>query len=247
MIRAHLTGFEASLKASLKSQLVELGVTVVDDVSVSCNAPSTSAGAGLPHSVCVPQDVSDIQKRKVTHLIAPSQSRNMKKLAAQATQRWVLSDSWVTACTAAGKLLPEQKYGARGSAPTIAGRSFEMESAFKLQHATTAVNAGALTKLITFCGGAVMRRAGSAAADYKLVAERRGRPCKASGGGATLTLEGFLALASGTRSTRGAAKKRTPARGEAKVASARHGTKRKSGKGEAAKPEGSARRRSRRG
>ena len=52
MIRAHLTGFEASLKASLKSQLVELGVTVVDDVSVSCNAPSTSASAGLPHSVC---------------------------------------------------------------------------------------------------------------------------------------------------------------------------------------------------
>ena len=55
-----------------------------------------------------------------------------------------------------------------------------MESAFKLQHATTAVNAGALTKLIAFCGGAVMRRAGSTAADYKLVAERRGRPCKRS-------------------------------------------------------------------
>ena len=41
-------------------------------------------------------DVTDLESSGITHLIAPPRSRNMKKLAAQATQRFVLSEQWVT-------------------------------------------------------------------------------------------------------------------------------------------------------
>ena len=40
-------------------------------------------------------DVTDLESSGITHLIAPPRSRNMKKLAAQATQRFVLSEQWV--------------------------------------------------------------------------------------------------------------------------------------------------------
>ena len=73
--------------------------------------------------------VNDLDKLQITHLIAPERSRNMKKLAAQATQRWVVNEKWITCSAKAGQLLPEEDYGSRGSAPTLRGKTISYEEA----------------------------------------------------------------------------------------------------------------------
>lgn len=73
--------------------------------------------------------VADLDDLQITHLIAPPRSRNMKKLAAQATQRWVVHDEWITCSVKLGRLLPEKDYGARGSAPTLRGKTISYDTA----------------------------------------------------------------------------------------------------------------------
>ena len=73
--------------------------------------------------------VNDLDELKITHLVAPQRSRNMKKLAAQATQRWVVHEEWVTSSAKAGRLLAEAEYGRRVSAPTLRGKTIAYNTA----------------------------------------------------------------------------------------------------------------------
>ena len=73
--------------------------------------------------------VADLGELQSTHLIAPLQSRNMKKLAAQATQRWVVHEEWVTCSAKVGRLLAEKDYGRRGSVPTLRGKTISYDAA----------------------------------------------------------------------------------------------------------------------
>ena len=73
--------------------------------------------------------VADLDELHITHLVAPRKSRNMKKLAAQATQRWVIDEQWIKCSAKLGRLLPEEDYGTRGNAPTLRGKTFSYDAA----------------------------------------------------------------------------------------------------------------------
>ena len=73
--------------------------------------------------------VAELDELNITHLVAPLRARNMKKLAAQATQRWVVHEGWITSSAKAGRLLPEEEYGRRISEPTLRGKTFSYNAA----------------------------------------------------------------------------------------------------------------------
>lgn len=165
----HFTGYSNSTtKDAHRSILQTLGVSVVEDALCS--------------------DL--VGMRKATHVIAPAGVRNRKTVAALATQRWLLRDSWIEACAQAQSLVAEAEHGVRLSVATLEGASFFFESSYRKQHADGLHKASSLSKLIKFCGGTVVHMGRS---DYLLVGDKHDA---ASATGATsLTLESFLKLA----------------------------------------------------
>lgn len=164
----HLTGFGADIKSAIRDKLERLGVAIVD-------------GDGLAFFP------------GATHLVAPADFRNRKTVAAQATRKWIVTEKWVTACDAAGRLVPEQTYGIRCSVDTLAGKRFFFAETYNLQHGSGLNNRTSLSKLIVCVGAEVSVSA--ACSDYTLIGDN------ATGGPRCLTLEDFFSLAAGSAHT----------------------------------------------
>lgn len=167
----HLTGYCSSTKKTAhRSILQRLGVRLVDD----------------------PKSGDLTWMRKVTHVVAPAGIRNHKTVAALATQRWLLKDSWVEACAKAQELVAEAAYGDRRGAATLTDTSFFCESSYRTQYDKSIHKMASLSKLIQFCGGTVVYMGRS---DYVLVGDEHNAARVA--GAKLLTLNAFLSLAAG--------------------------------------------------
>lgn len=166
----HLTGYSSSAaKGAHQTILQRLNMSVVDDAD----------------------DLMGL--RKVTHVVAPAGVRNRKTVAALATQRWLLRDSWIEACAEAQALVAEAEHGVRRSAATLAGTSFFFEASYRKQHENSIHKVSSLSKLIKFCGGIVVHMGRS---DYLLVGDEH--DAAGAAGTRPLTLDAFLSLATGS-------------------------------------------------
>ena len=171
----HLTGYSSSTaKSAHRNILQRLNMSVVDDAD----------------------DL--IGLRKVTHVVAPPGVRNRKTVAALATQRWLLRDSWIEACALAQVMVAEAEHGVRRSAATLAGTSFFFEASYRKQHENSIHKVSSLSKLIKFCGGIVVHMGRS---DYLLVGDEH--DAAGAVGARSLTLDAFLSLAIGEGADQG--------------------------------------------
>ncbi len=165
----HLTGYSNSnTKDAHRNILQRLGVSVVDDASCS--------------------DL--VGMHRVTHVVAPAGVRNRKTVAALATQRWLLRDSWIEACAQMEDLVAETEHGQRRSAATLAGARFFFESSYRKQFEDSIHKMSSLSKLIKFCGGTVVHMGPS---DYLLVGDKH--DATGAMGARMLTLDAFFSLA----------------------------------------------------
>jgi hypothetical protein len=95
---------------------------------------------------------------KITHVVAPPNSRTMKILAAALTGRWLIDPKWVIDSAAAGHFLNESLYGKKYSERPFEGKRFYLSEIFKVENKTKISKLQNATILITLGKGTIVPR-----------------------------------------------------------------------------------------